>query len=168
VVCLWTGGQPGTPAFDALQQQAKHSEFAAQIQVLPAVSDPHKYLAIYDVLLIPSREECMPLVLLEAATIAKPVVAFDATGGGAAFIHQSGADTLVPYEDIDAFATKSVELLNHEDRRKEAGHKMQAFLHREYDQRQSIADFMKAMEACMLQPLKQQTADQNYRKIDNQ
>lgn len=70
------------------------------------VPDPVRYLAAADVYLSTSRWEALPLAILEAMSLAKPVVASEVTGNRDV-VHDSITGYLYPLGDVD----KAVELL---------------------------------------------------------
>lgn len=80
VYFLWLGGPDRT----ASELEAKLGN--KRIKFLGHVSDVHRYLAVTDVFLMTSREEPMPMVMLEAALYAKPSVCFHNSGGPPLFI----------------------------------------------------------------------------------
>jgi glycosyltransferase involved in cell wall biosynthesis len=64
-----------------------------------------------DVFVLPSREDPFPLVMMEAALRAKPIVCFDQSGGAPEFV-ELDAGFVVPPLDVDRMAQKVVELLS--------------------------------------------------------
>jgi glycosyltransferase involved in cell wall biosynthesis len=71
--------------------------------------DPVNYFQIFDVFALTSREDPFPLVCLETASLGKPLVCFQDSGGMAEFL-QKGGGVLVPYGDVQAMAIKILEL----------------------------------------------------------
>ncbi len=67
------------------------------------MADPSAVIDRFDVLLIPSREDTWPLVMLEAALLAKPMICFERTGGAPEFA-APGCGIAVPYLDTAAMA----------------------------------------------------------------
>ncbi len=79
---------------------------------VPNVQVPRLY-AESDLIILPSEEEGVPHVLLEAMAMGVPFVATD-VGGVADLVGESLKDTLVSPGDIDAFVERSVEILTNE------------------------------------------------------
>jgi L-malate glycosyltransferase len=74
-----------------------------RVAFLGEVPDAAPYIRQFDVLALPSRHEGLPLVLLEAAASAVPVVAFE-VGGVREVLHRSGPGArLVAPADENAF-----------------------------------------------------------------
>lgn len=66
--------------------------------------DVAAWLSAADVLLLPSREDPYPSVMLEAAAAGIPVIAFADSGGAAEFIGHEAAGEVVPFADSEAMA----------------------------------------------------------------
>jgi|SRR5882762_9626681 len=74
---LFIGGGPDE---GQLRTMIANSDLAGRVQVLPWSDDPAEIYAGIDMLLIPSRFEGVPLVMLEAMSCGLPVVASDVDG----------------------------------------------------------------------------------------
>ena len=95
--------------------------FAESLRLLPRVENVADYFAAADVLLLPSREDPFPSVVLEALSQGTPVVAFEGATGVSDLLH-SGCGVLVPYANTVAMANTVKELLNDEENRRRLGH----------------------------------------------
>jgi len=78
------------------------------------------YYAGADVFALTSREDPFPSVVLQSLEVAVPVIGFMEAGGFTTLLQQ-GCGLLVPKEDVLAFANATIELLDHEDKRKQLG-----------------------------------------------
>ena len=67
-----------------------------------------------------SREDPYPLVCLEAASLGKPVICFADAGGMPEFV-EDDCGYVVPYLDLNAFATKIIELSSDPEKTKTLG-----------------------------------------------
>jgi glycosyltransferase involved in cell wall biosynthesis len=93
-----------------MTERARSNGGPDDLRLLPRVEDVERYYAAADILLLPSREDPFPSVVLEAMAHGLPVVAFaDATG--ASDVIARGGGTLVPYLDTDAMAAAVTSLL---------------------------------------------------------
>jgi glycosyltransferase involved in cell wall biosynthesis len=89
-----------------------------RVEFVSSTSNPYREMARFDVFTLPSREESFPLVVLEAMTLGRPVVAFDVGGvrdqmGDCGRIVESG--------DTSAMATAVQELLEDPAMRRDLG-----------------------------------------------
>lgn len=94
-VVLVAGDGPMRADIDALAARADRGS----VQVLGRTDDPARFLRALDLLVIPSRTEGVPGVLLEAAFLGVPVVATDVGGVGDVARSIGGAE-LVGVDDV--------------------------------------------------------------------
>ena len=73
--------------------------------------------------LLTSRHEAFPMVILEAQACGIPVIAFDCHYGPGDIIHHDSDGILIPIGDIDRFVNECVRLANNESLRREIGKK---------------------------------------------
>jgi len=93
-----------------LEQQALSLRLAPRVQFVGQLEDVGGLLAAADAVLLPSRWEGLPLVLLEAMARGRPIVA-SAVGGVADVIEDGVNGTLVPPGDAAAL-TAALEALH--------------------------------------------------------
>jgi glycosyltransferase involved in cell wall biosynthesis len=86
-----------------LEQQAISLGLSPRVQFVGQVDDVGGLLAAADAVLLPSRWEGLPLVLLEAMVRARPVIA-SAVGGVPDVVEHGVHGTLVPAGDVAALA----------------------------------------------------------------
>ncbi len=87
-------------------------EAMTDVRLLGQRDDAAALLYLCDVIVAPSRRECMPMIALEAAAVGTPVAAF-AVGGFA----DTGLAVPVPVEDVVALVTVALDLVRDVDRR---------------------------------------------------
>lgn len=92
---------------------------------------PNDYINIFDIFLLLSREDPFPLVMLTAAKLVKPIIAFDQSGGATEFL-ENDHGVLSPYLDIDTMATHIVRLMENQEIREEYGRKINTRLENDY------------------------------------
>jgi glycosyltransferase involved in cell wall biosynthesis len=98
-----------------LEQQALSLRLAPRVQFVGQVEDVGSLLAAADAVLLPSRWEGLPLVLLEAMARGRPIVA--SSVGGVPDVVQDGVNgTLVPPGDAAALAAALEQLHRKADR----------------------------------------------------
>ena len=108
---IWIGGY-STP--DAAPPEFEHDLRAAKLEgrviVLGEQANPAPFLARSDVFVLCSREDPFPLVCLESANLAKPIVCFRDAGGMPEFV-EDDCGFSVPYLDIPAMAAAVTRLV---------------------------------------------------------
>lgn len=117
---VWIGGRMDDEEFSRIQYDMVRSGVGNNIHFISHVPDPLNYFIDFDLFAMISREDSFPLVILEAATLGKPVVCFDNAGGTPEFV-RNDAGFVVPYLDISAMADKIIALAEDDGLRKIMG-----------------------------------------------
>ncbi len=120
VEMTWLGGAERTSDFDDLVSDVEAAGLAGMVRVHPARTDVESLYADLDVLLIPSRQESFPLVMLEAGAFGVPIVTFEHSGGSAVFASW-GAGVTVPYLDSRGMADAVISLMGNPQERRRLG-----------------------------------------------
>jgi glycosyltransferase involved in cell wall biosynthesis len=108
------------PDLDALQAQSRELGVAEAVHFLGPSSDPLAALRGMDVFVHPSWAEAFPYVILEAMSLARPILASDVGGVGEAIVDgQSGM--LIPPRDERGLAHALIGLLEDPGRRSRLG-----------------------------------------------
>jgi glycosyltransferase involved in cell wall biosynthesis len=81
---------------------------------------PLPYFSLFDAFLLTSREDPFPLVCLEAAALATPIVCFEDAGGMPEFVGED-AGFVVPYLDVPRAADSILALARSEGLRRSLG-----------------------------------------------
>jgi glycosyltransferase involved in cell wall biosynthesis/SAM-dependent methyltransferase len=129
---VWVGGENAGPNWGALQYDAKHCGLEAYVHFAGAHTNWMDYEALFDVFTLPSREDPFPLVNLEAATLGKPIVCFEGSGGTQEFV-EDDIGFVVPYLDVEAMAEKVCALLESPDLRKRFGERARKKVRERHD-----------------------------------
>jgi len=87
--------------FDELRDTVASSPLKTQIHLTGAVPDAFRYIKAFDVFVLPSYREGLPIALLEAACARTPAIASD-IGGNRAVL--AGLGALIPAGDIAALS----------------------------------------------------------------
>lgn len=82
--------------------------------------NPLDYFSEFALFALMSREDPYPLVCLEAASLAKPIICFDQAGGEPEFV-EDDCGFVVPYLNLDAMADKILLLIKSPDLRDKMG-----------------------------------------------
>ena len=94
----------------ALEDQARRLGVSDRVHFVGHTETPEAYLEQFDVFVLPSARDAMPLVVLEAMANSIPVVA-TRVGGVAEVVGDGETGVLVPPDDIDALRAAIVRLL---------------------------------------------------------
>jgi glycosyltransferase involved in cell wall biosynthesis len=92
---LWVGGSEDIFEYKMFQIDIQRLKLR-NIKFQTMVSNPLDYMRAFDIFLLSSREEAYPLVVMEAALMAKPIVCFRKAGGGDEVVADD-AGVAVPY-----------------------------------------------------------------------
>ena len=98
------GGEKHDGDLARLQRQAEERGVAGRIRFMGRREDARAFLSAADVVVNPSDIEGLPLVLLEAMALGRPVVATN-VGGVASIVKNGVTGLLVPPGDADLLAT---------------------------------------------------------------
>jgi len=115
----------------ALEERARSLGLEANVRFLGQVEDLGPLLAAADAVVLPSRWEGMPLVLLEALARARPVVA-SAVGGVPEVVTDGEHARLVPPEDPRALAEALEDFHRHPDPALRLGRRAEARVRESY------------------------------------
>jgi len=116
VYFAWIGGG----AVQRLEHDARLLGLSAKMRFTGEVAKPVDYFAAADVFAMTSREDPYPLVCLEAAAVAKPIICFAGAGGMPEFV-EADCGFVVPYLDIESMANRVITLLDRPDCRTKMG-----------------------------------------------
>ena len=116
VLFVWIGGSPAL--IERELGPALRSPLFPSLRAVPEVPDAAALVSALDVLVLPSREDPLPLVVLESALRGVPAVVF--SGGGIPDLLQSGV-AVVDTLDLHGMADAVVRWVTDEDARRAAG-----------------------------------------------
>lgn len=107
---LWIGGERDGPVIKEITHDLVNLELDNVVHFIGAQTNYLDYIASLDVFTLMSREDCFPLVVLEAAMFNKPIICFDKAGGASEFI-ENDSGFIVPYLDLEKMTQRLVTLL---------------------------------------------------------
>lgn len=117
---VWLGGSVDSLEWTRARHDIEKAGLSGRFHLISSRPGAIGYIDIFDVFALTSREDPYPLVMLEAASLGKPIVCFAGGGGTPEFVEED-AGFVVPYLDVDAMAGRVVELLGTEDLRTSMG-----------------------------------------------
>jgi glycosyltransferase involved in cell wall biosynthesis len=105
---VWVGGSPDK--VKSMRSIVAASPVRDVVHFVGEKSEATPYFAASDVFLLTSREEALPLVMLEAALCQKPTICFDGSGHPPDFVEQDAGFAVANF-DTKLMAEKLIELL---------------------------------------------------------
>jgi glycosyltransferase involved in cell wall biosynthesis len=129
---VWVGSPHlDNPYYRRQEHDLAQAGLTSSVHFVGAKSNALDYIAAFDVHALPSREESLSLVMLEAATLEIPTVCF--AGHGSQEFVEYDAGMIVPYLDIQVMAQRVLQLLLNEDLRQALGQRAKAKAHERHD-----------------------------------
>ena len=122
VFFVWIGAGPQHEIYELIENDIRLMGLSDRIILIPPTAQALDYINRFDILLLSSREDPYPLVVLEAALQEIPVVCFENAGGAPELI-ESDAGFVVPYMDISAASDAIIQLVLDPELRNRMGEK---------------------------------------------
>jgi glycosyltransferase involved in cell wall biosynthesis len=120
---VWVGGEPRE--LPMVEHDLERLGLRGIAHFVGPRPDPAPYFSLFDAFLLTSREDPFPLVCLEAASMAVPIVCF-ADAGGMPELVEDDAGFVVPYLDVEAAAERLLSLASSERTRTTLGRRAAA------------------------------------------
>jgi glycosyltransferase involved in cell wall biosynthesis len=102
---IWVGGDNKGIQFKELWYDVLKSGLEKYVHFTGVLKNPLDYYNAFDVFALVSREDPFPLVMLEAASLGKPTLCFEGSGGANEFV-QNDCGISVPYLNVETMADK--------------------------------------------------------------
>jgi len=106
--------------------------YKERIQLMPRVENVGDYYMSADLLLLPSREDPFPSVVLEAMSYGLPVVCFDGATGVTDLLERN-CGVILPYLNEQAMSQAVIELLENKEKCIELGRQGQEIIKKEFN-----------------------------------
>ena len=117
---VWLGADAHSGDYERFVYDLARIGLQDRVTLMESRANPGAIFSAMDIFALTSREDPFPLVMLEAAAAALPIVCFAGSGGGPEFACD-GAGVVVPYLDVAAFATEVGRLADDAQRRRAIG-----------------------------------------------
>lgn len=127
ILFKWRGATKGIE-LERLNYQIEKANLTNKVFFDLATDTLDSFYNEIDLFLLTSREDPYPLVVLEAASFAKPTICFDEVCGSIDFINKSDGGVVVPFLDIPAIVSSILLLYENELHRKKKGENAKCFL----------------------------------------
>lgn len=106
---------------------------------------PNDYINLFDIFLLMSREDPFPLVMLTAAKLRKPIIAFEKSGGAEEFL-KNGHGILIPYLNLDIMSAEVIKLMEDSNLREKLGKNILTRLEEEYSDEKLTLDIFNLID----------------------
>ncbi len=117
IQCRWFGRAEGGTLVSVLRRRVAECGLADRIKLADERPDLRPVYARADLLLMTSREDPNPRVVMEMAAAGKPTLSFDENGGAPEFIRKYRAGELVPNMNVVDMGHRAVAMLKAGPRR---------------------------------------------------
>jgi len=108
------------PLKEALRKEAEELGIGDRVIILDYQIDPRPYYLLMDVFMLPSRQEGLPKVVMEAMAMERPVVAYDIRGMSD-LVEDGKTGFICPFKDVRRLSEKVELLLREPEKREEMG-----------------------------------------------
>ncbi|WP_247234968.1 glycosyltransferase family 4 protein [Telluribacter sp. SYSU D00476] len=158
VYFVWVGAGPEHEIYNLLISDIQRMELQDKIILIPPTPNALDLISRFDLLLLTSREDPYPLVVLEAALNETPIVCFDKAGGAPELVEHN-AGFVVPYMDISAASEAVIQLIVDPAQRQAMGRKAREKVLKRHDTRTSVKKVLSILQRYLTLPLSE-THDQ--------
>lgn len=115
VYFIWIGGEKEGINYEKLRYDVIKFGLQKEVFFLGKKKNPHDYFSQSNIFVLTSREDPFPLVCLEAASLAKPVLCFESAGGMQEFVTDD-CGCSVPYLSIFKMAEEIISFFNNKEK----------------------------------------------------
>jgi glycosyltransferase involved in cell wall biosynthesis len=145
---LWIGYETSDPVSEMLQRDARKLGRSIRLRFLGELENPYPYIAAADLFCLPSREDPLPLVMLEAGALGKPTLAFKGSGGAEEFCRQCGG-FLAPYIDVAGMGDWILNRLMDTTIISGTGRKAEKLIHKKYTMDVNGPQYVRLIKSCL-------------------
>lgn len=138
----WIGANQQGMEYAILQADLEKMGIQNQVNFIPPALDISASLAEIDVMLLLSREDAFPLVVLEAAHHSVPCIYFTKSGGIGEFL-ENDAGVPVEYLDLDTVCSEIITMKNDPERCMQMGKRAKQKVMEYSDDQQTVETLLK-------------------------
>lgn len=121
ITFIWYGADLNSDYYKHHKKQIDVWGLQSKIIIKGNTKNILEEMSQFDIFLLTSREDPYPLVILEAAILAIPIIAFDENAGGTVELIENGAGIVVPFLNIAEMTKQCKFLIENENARIEIG-----------------------------------------------
>ena len=145
VYFVWVGAGPQHEIYELIESDIRLMGLSDRIILVPPTPHALDYISRFDVLLLSSREDPYPLVVLEAALLEIPVICFRDAGGAPELI-EADAGFVVPFLDIDAASDAAIQLVLDPSKRERMGQRARIKVLERHDTAKSVGNIERIIQ----------------------
>lgn len=136
------GGKENDSFINQVRLDAEKINISDKFIFIPSTTNPNDFINMFDLFLLPSREDPFPLVMHMSGNFQKPIIAFKDSGGISEVIPQP---QLAEYLDIEDYSDKIIELCLNKTKRLLYGKELKETLNSNFSGDISIAKLKAAI-----------------------
>jgi glycosyltransferase involved in cell wall biosynthesis len=145
---LWVGGAQDESAALEFEHDRIRLGLAHLCRFVPTTADVRDYYYVMDAFALTSREDPFPLVVLEAADHALPILCFDNAGGAVEFIGDDSG-LRVPYLDVEVFVDCIIKLYRDRTHARQLGTQARLKAHESLRVETQGPKLLQSMQRCL-------------------
>jgi glycosyltransferase involved in cell wall biosynthesis len=138
ILFTWKGVSENNIDVQRLEYDIEKSGLTGRVLLERASADMPVFYKQLNLLLLTSREDPYPLVVLEAAAAAVPTICFEDAGGAVEFVRGSEGGTSVPYLNVQAMATEVINFYQNSQTQETAGQNAKNYLERTHENKDFV------------------------------
>ncbi|MDQ1088729.1 glycosyltransferase family 4 protein [Siphonobacter sp. SORGH_AS_1065] len=142
---VWVGGHEHQVEYHMITEDIRRLGLSDRVHLIPHSDRPFDFISAFDVFVLTSREEPYPLVVLEAALLARPIVCFAQSGGAPDFVEQD-AGFVANYLDSSAMSHYISQLLQNPELRQKMGHTAREKVFARHQDERAMQAFLELIE----------------------
>ncbi len=142
VIFNWYGADLTSDYYKTIQKQINDWGLQLNIIINGNTENIIPKIAQLDIFLLTSREDPYPLVILEAAMLNVPIIAFDENAGGTVELIENQAGIIIPYLNINEMAKQCKYLLENDEIRQKISQKAQEKVLEKHNINKALSNFM--------------------------
>jgi len=129
---VWVGGFTESIEYKRIQYEIKKLGIANLIYFTGPVKNPNDYYDLFDLFFLTSREDPFPLVCLENALLAKPVLCFEGSGGIPELVEEF-SECVLPFASIEDSCNRIIMFKGNDNKRKLIGESLKVKVENEFN-----------------------------------
>lgn len=142
---VWVGGHEHQVEYHMISEDLRRLGLSDRVHLVPHSDRPFDFISAFDVFVLTSREEPYPLVVLEAALLARPIVCFAQSGGAPDFV-ETDAGFVVEYLNSTAMSQSISQLLQNPELRQKMGHTAREKVFARHQDERAMQAFLNLIE----------------------